>query len=164
MSRTTTPTYVLLNQITLAAISSSVTFSNIPQNYGDLILVVDGTNSATSSLRIRFNNSTSTYFWVAMAGVGSGSGNTEASSFTAGLPSVITIQPSHNYHYIAQIMDYSAADKHKTTLIRADIPEAGTQAQALRWSETTAISQINLFLDTANYNTGSTFSLYGLVA
>ena len=62
----------------------------------------------------------------------------------------------------ASFMDYSATDKHKTVLIRANHP-GETVACAGRWANTAAITSITI--NTAStFVIGSVFSLYGIVS
>lgn len=157
-----TPTYTLLNQITLATSTATVTFSSIPQNYGDFVIVADATSDANSGLYLRFNGDTgSNYFTVGAYGNGS-----SAISFSQNLTFT-------NANFISsgrglntmQVMDYAAIDKHKTMLGRASY--AGNQAQmaAARWASTSAITSASLFMDSGRtFQIGSTFYLYGLVA
>ena len=167
MSRKTTPTYVLLNQITLAATSSSVTFSNIPQNYGDLILVshLPSVASLGGYFGVRYNgDSGNNYNEVFMFGTGSGSGTSVArSSIDGHFP--LWDYTKNNAFITLQIMDYSASDKHKTTLARAQSPEsAQVTAAALRWANTSPITSMAITLSPRTFESGCTFSLYGLVA
>lgn len=159
-----TPTYVLLNQITLAAASSSVTLSNIPQNYGDLVLVLQGTASTSAGLPMRFNGDTgSNYANVVAYGTGSGT-SAEASSGTTSLEiGYFTTNPAM---CAAQFMDYSAIDKHKTVLIRYGSSAASNIAamRAGRWASTAALTSVTLSTTTGTYSSGTTFYLYGLVA
>jgi hypothetical protein len=159
MSRKTTPTYVLLNQITLAAASSSVTFSNIPQGYGDLILVceVTGTN-IDIKIKLNSDNTAANYPSVVMRGLGSGSGQSFTSSQGIGYVS------SGARGYIqSQIMDYSATDKHKTILNRDSDSSLQVVARAMRWTNTAAVNSVAVTGDSA-FAIGSTFSLYGVHA
>ena len=68
---------------------------------------------------------------------------------------------------IAQIMDYSATDKHKTVLVRGnyDQPSVGrfVEAQASRWANTAAINSIAVS-STSNLGVGSRIDLYGVIA
>jgi len=64
----------------------------------------------------------------------------------------------------AQIMDYSATDKHKTALMRDDYPHSYTDALAGRWANTQAVTSIRLFELSGTILSGSTFALYGIEA
>ena len=161
-----TPTYTPLANITLGSAASSVTFSSINQGYRDLILVCSGTSSNTgiNSIQLRFNaDAGSNYSIVNINGTAGGAG-VGVSTGTGALGG-LTISSSVNAN-ITQIMDYSATDKHKTTLSRENsLGESYVRAASTRWANTAAITSILCRVDTgANFNSGSTFSLYGIVA
>jgi hypothetical protein len=63
-------------------------------------------------------------------------------------------------------MDYSATDKHKTVISRFGSAARETQATASRWANTAALTSINFFQESGGvtFSTGSTFSLYGVIA
>jgi hypothetical protein len=64
---------------------------------------------------------------------------------------------------ITQIMDYSATDKHKTTLVRSNNAADATEAMTGRYASTTAVTSIEIGLDgSLSFASGSTFSLYGV--
>lgn len=159
MSRTTTPTYVLLNQITLAAASSSVTFSNIPQNYGDLVLVMNG--AATSSQGnnyLYFNGDTSAgnYSYVRIVNGG---------SETASNPTVSDVSTSFVNLVTVDIFDYSASDKHKTRLSISSNPTSTILAYASRWANTAPVTSITFAAqNSGNWAINTSFYLYGVAA
>lgn len=166
MPRKVTPTHVLLNQVTLAASASEIAFSNIPQNYSDLVVVIDGSSSSATNWRIRFNGDSGTnYSVIILAGTGSG---------TAGATYINEVFNSYvwqNYSATTsrmmarlQIMDYSALDKHKTMLARGDSGSGAIELFANRWGNTAAITSFNLFPQNTTWVTGTTFYIYGIVA
>ena len=61
-----------------------------------------------------------------------------------------------------QFMDYSATDKHKSALSRANNAEIGTMASALRWANTAAITSIESFAFSNSWAAGGTVNLYGI--
>lgn len=168
-----TPTYTPLATLTLTGSASLVTFTSISQSYRDLVLVVNiaglsGTPTVTGSAMRINSDSGSNYTWVTMTGNGS-----SASSFTPGFTTGFDLACGNsNTPSMAQVnfLDYSATDKHKTVLQRGTQPDINTQAYAMRWASTAAISSIQLYspdyfggtLDT--WSTGSTFSLYGIAS
>ena len=163
MSRKTTPTYVLLNQITLAATSSSVTFSNIPQNYADLVILLEGTVSTAVNVLVSLNGDTSNvYTRVQMAGSGSGSGSSSSGTH----PGLYMVYGESSQRVLAQLqlLDYSATDKHKTALSRGHTFGSEVAARALRWPSTAAVTSTTITAQTGNFLIGSTFSLYGIAA
>jgi hypothetical protein len=162
MPRKVTPTYVLLNQITLAAASSSVDFSNIPQNYGDLVMVVNAsTTSGGAVVFARFNSdSGSNYSAVFMDANGSSASSGTSSGTQARMGVTYSTRGVNTFHF----QDYSAVDKHKTILTRFLNPANVLGANAVRWASTSSILSISYYPESTTFTVGSTFSLYGIVA
>jgi hypothetical protein len=164
-----TATYIALANLTLSSTDADITFSSIPATYRDLVIVVEGlTSSSTSNFRMQFNSDTGSNYSVAvMAGTGSGSGVSQAETFTAMQPTFYaqwtTTERANN---VMNIMDYSATDKHKTMLVRNNRAGGATEAIAGRWANTSAITSIKLFTSTggASFASGTTFALYGIVS
>lgn len=162
-----TPTYTPLWSTTLAASTSSVSISGIPQGYRDLVLVIGGTLTASEGNTIRFNGDSGSNYSEVSAYVraqgtitsGSGTGTTLFGDyFDGGVPFVKTIQ----------IMDYSATDKHKAALCRVNAAStSGTSTTPLgmlagRWANTAAVTSITCLSSTTTYAAGSTFALFGI--
>ena len=166
MTRTITPTYVLLNQITLAASASSVTFSNIPQTFGDLVLIMEHTTSVAANKLVRFNgDGGSNYPWVYMGGNGTSAISGTNTSTSLLVEALAAGSTTERLLTIVNIMDYSATDKHKTALTRNGRASQGTDAIACRWANTAAITSISIELNnSASFPSASTFSLYGVFA
>ena len=166
-----TSTYVALATTTLASADSNITFSSIPADYRDLVLVVSGrssTGGSADNMGIYFNSDTgNNYSTVRMYGTGSTAGST-----TSPAPSriaQITIPASGTTEFgvaTIQIMDYSANDKHTTALIRSNTAADQVHAAAGRWANTAAVNSvsIDLYATAANFVAGSTFSLFGIEA
>ncbi len=151
-----TPTYIPLANITLGSSASSVTFSSIPGTYRDLVLVVNHTKSTLTGLYIRYNGDAgANYSGVYM--VGGGSYLTSGLSTEPGYADTLSTQ-------VLQVMDYSATDKHKTSLLRSDHAAGQTVAWALRWANTSAITSLAFVTASGTFQTGSTFALYGIAS
>jgi len=154
-----TPTYTPLATTTLASSASSVTFSSIDQSYGDLVLVISGTTASATTPIMRFNSdSGSNYSWVRMDGDGSNDTSASGTYTGASFGRIGTAQSV----IIAQIMDYSATDKHTTILSRGNLPNDRTRAMATRWANTSAITSAEVIADATTFDTGTTLSLYGI--
>ncbi len=169
MSRRITPTYILLNQITLAVNSVDVVFFNIPQNYEDLVLIGNWQNSSTSSAgRLQVNGDTgSNYNGAWMTGTGTSFGSGSETSQTSARIAGASVGPDNAYTntVILQFFDYSEIDKHKTILSRYGSANREVQATASRWASTNAITSIRFFdILGQTFQSGATFSLYGIVA
>jgi hypothetical protein len=163
-----TPTYTPLATVTLASATGTVTFSNIPATYRDLILVLNYTSTAGNTFggSLRFNGDTgSNYSDVYMLGDGS-----SASSGTdAGTKQDIAFVSNVRGNTIVNIMDYSATDKHKTSLARFNTSNVYAIARAYRWANTAAITSMTIFNSSSSvpsetFSVGSTFNLYGVIA
>jgi hypothetical protein len=159
-----TPTYTLIDSVTLGSSAASVTFSSIPQTYGDLVLTINATTAGNTAAGVRFNNDSSdNYYTILMDGNGSSASTVklnpaDAARFTYNLtlntsPSLVRIQ----------ILDATATDKHKSLLIRADRADQATAVVASRWGSTAAINKIDILqFSLQDFTTGSTFFLYGI--
>jgi hypothetical protein len=153
-----TPTYTPLATVTLASTAATVTFGSIPATMRDLIVVVNGKTSANQATGLRFNSdSGSNYSMVRMYTTASSTSTTTYGLLTTGDPSADTLS-------IAQIMDYSATDKHKTFLVRSNIPANNTAAHAVRWANTAAITTVAVEAISTTWAVGTTLNLYGVIA
>jgi hypothetical protein len=161
-----TPTYTPLATVTLATTTSSVTFGSIPATYRDLILVCSfaypGSNA--SYVALRFNgDSGGNYNRVSMEGNGSTASSFSESGASAGFifGGFLNTNPTS---VLTQIMDYSATDKHKTYLSRGNSSSAVVGALAGRWANTAAITSVQVIPTLNNFYSGTTISLYGVIA
>jgi hypothetical protein len=155
-----TMTYTPLANVTLGSSASSVTFNNIPATYRDLIAVIWAKRASTESdIAVSLNDNTTNFSRVFMYGTGSSAFSGTSTSRQVGFSS------TEGVSNIIQFMDYSATDKHKTILVRWNFAGAYVLAQATRWADTTAINKM-IFTDDAggNFESGSTFALYGVIA
>ena len=175
MSRKVTPTYTLLNQITLATDITSFTFANIPQNFTDLVLL--GRTRSTRSvdaydvLTYRFNGDTANNYSHALIAAGVGSGGVSESGASISLGSICRLNTSSGGNTVFgafsfNVFDYSQLDKHKSTLGRGGSHQEayGPSAYTSRWASLSAVTSITLGVAQGNQlASGSTFSLYGVI-
>jgi hypothetical protein len=155
-------TYTLIDSEVLASAAASVTFSSIPADYRDLVLVFNGstTFSGLGQLQLVYNSNTGdVYKRVNMTGNGSSadSGGGSNSNVVVGNTNNTTLSLS-----IIQIMDYSATDKHKTSLIRNNNSAINTEAAAVRFESTSVITSILAQTNATSFAAGSTFYLYAI--
>jgi hypothetical protein len=163
-----TPTYTALANTTLASAGTTITFSSISQDYEDLILIINGSFASDASYSFRFNSDTgSNYFSVYAQAVHGGT--ITSSTFTTTsmvLWAANNVLANTNFTNIAQVMDYSITNKHKTVLNRNGGRQSASDYVSMaagRWGNTSAITSITI-IGTANFNIGTTFSLYGIAA
>ena len=161
-----TPTYTPIASITLGSNASSVTFSSIPQDYRDLVLVCNFEKTAGSSTDnfVEFNGAASGYNRVSAYVDGSGAFSNSLSN------SNLSFYANGDDVTIVQIMDYSATDKHKTFLARYNTPNSTGSFNTFlamvagRYASTAAVTSVKFDVGSATISTGSTFALYGIEA
>jgi hypothetical protein len=163
-------TYTPIYATTLSSNTTSVTFSNIPSTFTDLVLVVNGKSvtagSAANGMRSTFNNDSSAlYSETGFSGDGTSASSYRLSSNTylnLGDLSQASAGPSAN---IINIMNYSSTTTNKTVLTRSNNPSSGVGAIVGIYRSTIPITSITLTRDgSINIASGTTFTLYGIKA
>lgn len=152
-------TYTSIATQTLGSSASSVTFSNIPQNYSDLILVFSGVGG--NNISLRFNDDTTASYSVTRI---QGDGSTAGSSRYNNITSMYGPYSATQNTTIWQIQNYTNASLYKTALAKGG--GAGTQVELYTglWQKRTPITSITVITPSANMSSGSTISIYGVAA
>jgi len=157
-------TYVKIASQTLSGSVSSVTFSNLPQNYTHLIIAsAIISNSTSNDTKVQFNNDTnSNYSMTRMYGESStvaSDRSTNATSMHLGRNST-TITPN-----IFHIMNYSNTTTYKTALGRSGFATGIVLANVGLWRSTSAITSVTILITGGDtFSANSTFTLYGIKA
>lgn len=159
------PAWTALANITLGSAASSVTFSSISGLYKDLHLVITGKGSSSPGVYIRFNSdSGSNYANIWATGYAgsmySGSNTTTQIYGNYNLPMDTTVTSI----VTTDVLDYSATNKHKSTLTRFSGAAYGVEMLAGRWINTAAITSLSITASSGTFAAGSTFALYGVSA
>ena len=158
-------TYEPIATTTLGSAQSSVTFSSISQGYTDLVLICTGKMVSASTVKFQFNGDTgSNYSMTRLYGNGSSAASERYSNGTSGAFGVWrTTNPQYS---LISLQNYSNTTTNKTYLTR-DYDDSGiVSARVGLWRNTSAITSISIIGDGggADYATGSTFTLYGILA
>lgn len=153
-------TYTPIATTTLGSNQSSVTFSSISGTYTDLVIIVAGTVNSATAMDVTFNSDTgSNYSRTLLSGDGSSASSSRVSSATnLGLGFISTTQSVS----VIQLMNYSNTTTYKTILARGNAADNRTVATVGLWRSTAAITSINFA--GATYQTGTSFTLYGIKA
>jgi hypothetical protein len=158
-------TYTSIATQTLGSAAASVTFSSIPSTYTDLVLVISaqGASGASSAINAYFNTDTaSNYSYTQLTGDGSSAAsarNQDSTRMRLGWSAVSSAFAPIVFH----IQNYSNTTTYKTSIGRINDAASITGAVVNLWRSTAAVNQIVMNLNSgANFNTGSTFSLYGI--
>jgi len=155
-----TPTYDLLESITLTSETNSVIFQNIDQSYGDLIIICDIKPDQQNSFDYKLNNDNSTTVsFLRMRGDVSGSTGTGSNSST-GFSNVGFVKNA-NAVTIMEFLDYSATDKHKAQMFRTSATDIDSSYYGSTYQSTAAITQIEIN-NGSGFGATSKFSIYGI--
>lgn len=160
-------TYTPIATTTLGSAQTSYTFTSISGSYTDLVLVANtATNTSSNYYLIQFNSDTgSNYSSTHLRGSGSAASSTRYTSQTSIFTSMgSTIDTTKlGSIMIAQIMNYSNSTTYKTVLIRDNNAATEVDAAVGLWRSTSAITSIKVSIGANNFDTGSTFTLYGIL-
>jgi hypothetical protein len=156
-------TYEPIATQALGTSTGTVTFSSIPSTYTDLVLVISGNAGAGTAAGLRFNGDSGTNYSVTwLLGDGS-SGSSDKESNVTNIWAGSFYNTSTPTVSIINIMNYSNTTINKTVLSRYTYPIAFTAAAVGLWRNTSAINSVTVSTG-ANFNSGSTFTLYGIKA
>lgn len=161
-----TATYSLIASNTLGSAAATVTFSSITGTFTDLVLVATPLCSTASNFTFQFNGDTGTnYSATGVAGNGSTTASWRQVSSTVPYLGFYASTNTTSSSNIISIMDYSNSTTYKSFLCRASNASTGVEGIVGLWRSTAAITSIVVkFTGGANFNTGSTFKLYGIQA
>jgi len=164
-------TYSLIEAKTLSSDTASISFTSIPATFTDLLVFISSrTNAGITSdeARITFNNNTSSYSWKMLYSSGSGAfGANDASD-----PEIPGIQmPGNNatastFSVNSIYIPGYASSNYKSVSIDSTQEDNVTTAYIKMvtglWSNTAAITSIQVFGATGSFVPYSTFYLYGI--
>lgn len=175
----TNPNMVAIQTVTVGAGgASSIEFTSIPQTYTDLVIVCSARNSSSSGIDMgmRFNGNTGTnYSYRSVYGSGSTASSGSASSetlftragYSAG--SGYTASTFSNVSYY--IPNYTSSNNKSVSIDGANEQNSSTayaQLVAGLWSQTSAITSVTLYVNSANtadnFAQYSTATLYGVTS
>ena len=159
-------TYTPIATTTLGSAQATVTFTSF-SGYTDLILITSTKGSTTNYPKINFNSDTGNNYsrtvlrgdgTTATSGRASNSGRIDLTSNAS------NSSAEFNLNTITHILNYSNSTTYKTILVRANNASDGVDATVGLWRNTNAITSFEIGLNTGNFATGSTFTLYGIAA
>lgn len=153
----------LIGRVVLTSAQNFVDFINLPSSYRDLVLIITLKNCTASAYPgIRFNGDSGTNY--SRIGV-RGNGSTTTSYSTTSESAAFCDGPTADEVIRINIMDYSAVDKFKTLVTRADSTTDNAGGVIGRWASTAAVSRVTVTpTNSDTYGIGSTFSLYGVLS
>lgn len=162
-------TYEPIATTTLGSSQSSVTFSSISGSYTDLIAVFNGSNDGTTQYFLQVGNGSidtgSNYSTTVLDGNGSSAASGRYTNDTVGIRADYYATGGGNKKMsIFQLNNYSNSTTYKTVLVRSALPATEVVATVGLWRSTSAINIVRFTCTSGYYETGSTFTLYGIKA
>jgi len=158
---------------TLGTATATVTFSSIPATYKHLQIRMLARTSNTTGINwtglIRFNSDTaSNYTYHGLRGDGSSAISYAGTSQTSSLAVITGDDATSLLGWgvgVTDILDYANTNKYKTIRTLTGFEENGSGMVELTsgvWMSASAITSINIRVDTGTFNQYSQFALYGI--
>lgn len=156
-------TYTPIATATGTGSSGVITFSSIPSTYTDLVVVSSmiGTENAAVRMRLNGDTTSSNYSYTLLYGNGSSVGSTRELSTQIYLGHANTSNPNAS---VVSINNYSNTTTFKNVLSRGNQLSQFVSAVIGLWRNTSAVNSITIVMDSGSFTTGSTFTLYGILA
>jgi hypothetical protein len=156
-------TYEKIATTTLGSATSSVAFSSIPSTYTDFVLVCNVIRTAGSDMEFQLNSDTgSNYSFTYVFGTGSSTGSGRAGNQTKG--NLGYSSSTDPMTMILQASNYSSTSIFKTLTARNSAAGNTVSAISNFYRSNSAITAITMTLNAGNFNTNSTFTIYGIKA
>jgi hypothetical protein len=164
-------TFTKIASVTAAGGSSTISFTSIPSTYTDLVIKVSARATYAlnfQDINIRFNGSTTGYSSRLLQGDGSAvaSYNNSSSALVWGANSVSANATANTFsNGEVYIPNYASANNKSLStdaVTENNATAAYIQVAAGLWSNTAAITSIEMYLGAGNYVQYSTFTLYGI--
>ena len=157
----------LIETKTLGTAAASIEFTSIPQDGTDLVVLISARSTRAAGAdtgRVRFNGTTSGYSGKELLGTGTGvvSDPMATSAVSVILPSATSTADTFG-NSLVYVPNYTAAT-NKSVSVDLVTENNATQAfpgiVAALWSDTAAITTLELTTSNGNLVAGSTVSLY----
>lgn len=152
---------------TLTGSQATITFSSIPSTYTHLQLRIFGKATASAYLKITFNGASTNFdsHYLDGNGTSATAGFDAATTFISNYGAIANTTTSVFGTVIIDLLDYANTNKYKTyrSLSGTDYNGSGSvDLTSGLWQSTSAISQIDLNVNTGSFAQYSSFALYGI--
>lgn len=165
-------TYTLISSNVLSSTAASVTFSAIPATYTDLVLRITARGTRVNQsvyTYIQFNSDTaSNYSYTALAGDGAAASSYRGTSTTFGISGRNSAASGTSNTFSSQeiyIPSYTVSQNKPFSgigIAENNTTTAYIEADANLWRNTAAITSILIYPANNDWDTGSSFYLYGI--
>ena len=163
-------TYTLIEAKTLGSAVSSIDFTSIPQTYTDLKLLISARTSADVTYAIGFNSNTSNYSGRSLRGSGSATASYPTSDYSFGSTAIgigyINGVASTFTNCEIYIPNYTSSNNKSLNIDNVQEKNVSSPVYANLtaglWSNSAAITSIQITPESGTLETNSTFYLYGI--
>lgn len=155
-------TEVAIATTTVGSATSTITFSSIPSTYTDLKIIVSGYSTASGSLSITLNGTTTGYSETKMYGEGSITGSNRASNSTEWDFSSTSTTGTLS---IIDLFSYSSTSVYKTAIQSQSNDKNGSGESRIGvflWRNTAAVTSFTLTTN-QQFTTNTTVTVYGIL-
>ena len=160
-------TYEKIETTTASGSSTNVTFSSISGSYTDLVLIVANVTAQIDNVGIRLNSDTaSNYSRTLLSANGTSVNGNRGFNDTYLYTMYKDTAGGNPVMAIMNFQNYSNSTIYKTVLTRTGTDSSGTKGTLSMvgvWRNTSAITNISITSLNANFNSGSTFTIYGIL-
>ena len=161
-------TYTPIATYTATGLITDYTFSSIPGTYTDLAIVCSITNSSAQTMYMRVNGDTgSNYSYTVLNGSGSSASSYRSVSTTAGFQlglGLVGMSSTDPAQFNINVLNYANTTTYKTCLSRSGLASGEVEISASLWKSTSAITSLTIRPSGGSMQSGSTFTLYGILA
>jgi hypothetical protein len=160
------PTYTLISSATVGSGgAANIEFTSIPSTYTDLNILLSSRGTADSlNVNVRFNGSASNYSQIRVQGTGSvASSATDTEIILLNVRSTYTANTFSNGS--VYIPNYTSSNFKSVSVDTATENNATVNRNILNaglWSDTSAITSVNLIVASGDFTQYSTAYLYGI--
>lgn len=158
----------LIQTQTLSGNASSITFSNIPQTYKDLYVLLGIKYSSGSSTNpmCRINgNSSSIYRVISFRNIAGTRSGFKASNYTYIVCGGGDILATSYGRFVCELdfLDYTNTSRRKTARAFSGLVDRQVSHSVSSWANTSAITSLTFSLEnSANMEAGTSISIYGI--
>ena len=161
-----TATYDKIATYTVPSAVSSYAFTSIPSTYTDLVLISVTKSTTGNNTRMTFNNDASALYSNTSLG---GTGSSAVSRRDSGVTYMRLDWDGYNQTtefnvHITNVQNYANTTTFKTAITRSGSGPTGVDALVGLYRSISAISRLDVIASTGNFDTGTTFTLYGIKA
>jgi len=156
-----TATYDCIATTTLGSDTATVTFSSISGSFTDLVLVASYKRSVSGNGIVKINSDTgSNYSYTYLLGDGSSASSARSANRANAIVSYDSADLQETL--LVNFFNYSNTTTNKTLISRGNDTGLGVISYINLWRSTSAITSIEIYPNSGNWRSGSTFTLYGI--